>query len=453
MTSPATDEATQPTAGTTHDVADGVTTGVTGQPWRATVTPWGDIYPWAGAVDGRPVRWFVAADDRWHVPADETAVRQTRVDGTPVIETRLRVPDGDAVQRVWSVADGGGLTIIEIENESSRPFAVAFSGGGIVTERPTADVPIQGIDLPADAIVLPVGHRSTVRVAIPHTSTSGTPERLVRAAPASAVANGWVAVCEQASRLALPDLSLVEAVVSARCDLLLEGPAEPGSDALGFLFDVAHLTRLGDGAEAWLPEIVDPVAEVARSVDPRVDDVLVGLERLALRAGDGRAAKDLSKLAARRRADAVAVQAPIDDRIRARTAASAVIARTALELATESRGAYLDRIERTLVSNGDILPGGIPTAWLGANFEVHGLPTSARSSIGYAVRWHGDRPAVLWEQSGDAVTLSASALDAAWSTSDRSGEALWKSQAVTSGSDPDVTTRRPQPGDDSVSFG
>ena len=92
-----------------------------------------------------------------------------------------RVPDGDAVQRVWSVADGGGLTIIEIENESSRPFAVAFSGGGIVTERPTADVPIQGIDLPDDAIVLPVGHRSTLRVAIPHTSTSGTPERLVRA--------------------------------------------------------------------------------------------------------------------------------------------------------------------------------------------------------------------------------------------------------------------------------
>ena len=439
MTSRATNQATEATAGTTHDVADGVTTGVTGQPWRATVTPCGDIYPWAGAVDGRPVRWFVAADDRWHTPADETAVRQRRVDGTPVIETRLRVPDGDAVQRVWSVADGGGLTIIEIENDSSRPFAVAFSGGGIVTERPVADVPIRGIDLPDDAIVLPVGHRSTLRVAIPHTSMPGAPERLVRAAPAAAVANGWVAVCEQASRLTLPDASLVEAVVSARCDLLLEGPAQPGSDALGFLFDVAHLTRLGDGAEAWLPEIVEPVAEVARLGDPRVDDVLVGLERLALRAHDSRAAKDLSKLAARRRADAVA--------------ASAAIARTALELATESRGAYLDRIERTLVSNGDVLPGGIPAAWLGANFEVHGLPTSARASIAYAVRWHGDRPAVLWEQTGDAVTLSASALDAAWSTAAVSGEALWQSQQVPSGGDHDGATLRPEPGDDSVSFG
>jgi len=105
------------------------------------------------------------------------------------------------------------------------------------------------------------------------------------------------------------------------------------------------------------------------------------------------------------------------------------------------------------VSNGDVLPGGIPAAWLGANFEVHGLPTSARASIAYAVRWHGDRPAVLWEQTGDAVTLSASALDAAWSTAAVSGEALWQSQQVPSGGDHDGATLRPEPGDDSVSFG
>ena len=283
------------------NVAAGVTTGVTGQRWRATVTPWGDVHPWAGAVDATPVRWFIAADDRWHVPADETAVRQRRLEGTPVVETRVRVPDGDAVQRVWSVADGGGLTLIEIENESSRPFAIAFSGGGLVTERPTADVPVQGIDLPADTIVLPVGHRSSVRVAIPHAAAG--PERLARAAPSSAVVSGWLTVCEAPSRFVLPDSALVEAIVSARSDLLLEGPAEPGSDPLGFLFDVAQLTRLGDGADAWLPEIVEPVALIARRRDRRVDDALVALERLALAAGDQRAAKDLAGLAERRRAD------------------------------------------------------------------------------------------------------------------------------------------------------
>ena len=194
--SPDTDR-NAPNAALVSDVAAGVTTGVTGQRWRATITPWGDIHPWAGAADGRPIRWFVAADDRWHVPAEETAVRQHRVEGTPVVETRLRVPDGDAVQRVWSVADGGGLTVIEIENDSSRPFAVAFSGGGIVTERPPAAVPIQGIDLDADTIVVPVGHRSSVRVAIAHTPGAGTPARLMGAAPSTAVVSGWLNVCDR----------------------------------------------------------------------------------------------------------------------------------------------------------------------------------------------------------------------------------------------------------------
>ncbi len=66
-----------------------------------------------------------------------------------MIETRVRIPDGDAVQRVWSVPDLGGLTVIEVENESPLPFAVAFAGPRVLTERPPADVPIKGLDLPA----------------------------------------------------------------------------------------------------------------------------------------------------------------------------------------------------------------------------------------------------------------------------------------------------------------
>ena len=139
-----------------------------------------------------------------------------------------------------------------------------------------------------------------------------------------------------------------------------------------------------------------------------------------------------------------------------------------VELATESHGTYLDRIERTLASNGDLLPGGIPASWLGANFEVHGVPTSARSTIGYAVRWHGDRPAVLWEQEGTPVTLTASALDPHWSTTEATGEALWQPQSepgaasrseppaepdTESGATPPAPTVRPEPGDESVSFG
>ena len=152
----------------------GVTVGVTGQQWRASVSAWGAVTPWA-EQPLRPLDWAVAADDRWHVPADEPAVRQRRVDGTPVIETRVRIPDGDAVHRVWSVADRGGLTVIEVENDSPLPFAVAFFGRDVLTERAPSDIPIQGVDLPDDAVTLPIAHRTSIRVAIPHRPTARRP--------------------------------------------------------------------------------------------------------------------------------------------------------------------------------------------------------------------------------------------------------------------------------------
>ena len=139
-----------------------ITTGVTGRPWRASVTPFGAIEPWD---DGEPLNWFVAADDRWHAPADQPAVRQRRIEGTAVVETRLRVPNGDVVQRVYSVADAGGLTVVEVENESTMPVAVAFDRRDVLTERQIADVPIEGIELPPEAFVLPLGHKAVLRIA------------------------------------------------------------------------------------------------------------------------------------------------------------------------------------------------------------------------------------------------------------------------------------------------
>ena len=373
----------------------GVTTGVTGHPWRASVTPSGDIEPWDR--DQEPVRWYVAADDRWHVPAEETAVRQIRIDGTPVTETRLRIPDGDAVQRVWTVADHGGLTVIEIENESARPIAVALTGGGLLTERPPSDVPVKGIELDAER------HRPARRSSVERQGGDLPPPPRHRARsrpacrPLAAVVSGWLTVCERASRLGLPDQQLVDAVVAARCDLLLDGPVDP-ADPLGFLADVAQIVRLGDDADAWLPEVIGPLERIGRERGPRVDEVLVALERLAVTAGDERAAGDIAALVARRRRDGLA-----DRRLRACSLAERIAVQAM------SRGAFVDAVERSLVAagrrTGDVLPGGLPPTWLGANFEVHGLPTSARSTLSFALRWHGDRPALLWEQTGPPVTL------------------------------------------------
>ena len=407
----------------------GVSTGVTGQTWRASVTPCGDIEPWGR--DDAPVRWYVAADDRWHVPADEVTVRQTRVDGTPVTETRLRIPDGDAVQRVWTVADHGGLTIVDIENDSARPIAVALTGGGLLTERPPSDVPVRGIDLDDTAIVLPVGHRSSTRVAIPHRrrASGALPARIPDMA---AVVSGWLTVCERASRLGLPDQPLVDSVVAARCDLLLDGPVDQ-DDPVGFLADVAQMVRLGDDADAWLPEVIGPLERIGRRRDRRVDEVLLAVQRLALSAGDERAAGDVAALVSRRQRDGLRSAEPDD--------VAAIVPLAERIAASSSLGSFVDAVEHSLVARGDILPGGVPAAWLGANFEVHGLPTSARATVSFAVRWHGERPALLWEQTGPPVGLTARSIDPDWHSDALSGETLLAAPG-----------RSMDPADDSVSF-
>lgn len=388
--------------------------GVTGSPCRSVVTPWGDVtLLGAGPGPNATVSWYVAAEDRWHVPADEPAVRQQRIEGTAVVETRVRIPDGDAVQRVWSVPDLGGLTVIEVENESPLPFAVAFSGARVLTERPPADVPIKGLELPAGSIVLPVGHRSSIRVAVPHDPARIGVWALPTLAPMTAVVSGWLTVVHRASRVVLPDAGLADALTAARCDLLLQGPVDD-DDPIGFLLDVAELARLGDGADAWMPEIIEPIAAIGRSNDPEVDVALEACERLALAAGDDRAVGDIAKLRARRvRDQRVAADST------GRPASFSDVRRGA------SVGRFVSQIERRIADGGQLLTSGIPHRWLGANFEVHRIPTGTRSSVSFAVRWHGERPAVLWEQHGEPQRLTAGGVDPDWSTDEPAGEALW----------------------------
>lgn len=405
------------------DMATGVTLGSTGQRARWTVSAWGAVTPW-GQDDPKTLDWYVAADDRWHVPAQEPTVRQERLEGAPVVETRVRVPDGDVVQRVWAVSDMDGTVVVEFENESPMPIAIALTGPSVVTERPPADVPIQGIELDGDAIVLPIGHRSTVRVALPFPGGRFPVAGLFQVPPAMAVVRGWTRVVEQASRLVLPDERLVHAVVAARCDLLLEGPVDGERDAVGFLLDVAELVRCGDAAEPWLIEVIEPAERVAKQAVRRgsppdvVADAIAGLEAVravAHRAGDERAAGDVERTLTRVRRKRADVEP-----------GSGVVPSFADLRRGPSVGRFVRSVERRIVDGGRFLVGGIPTGWLGDNFEVHGLATSPSTTASFAVRWHGERPAVLWEQQGaDPIELTAPDIDPTWSTTERSGETLW----------------------------
>ena len=430
------------TAGVTAGIAAGITTGVLAGQWRADVDAAGFVRP----ADGEVLEWCIAADDRWYWPSTEPTVRQQRVEGTPVVETRMRIPGGDAIQRIHSVPDHGGLTLIEVCNDSALPIAVAFTHRGLLSARPPTEVDatVAGIDLPAGSVSFPVGHRSSVTVALPHDGRSsgvlpgGLPS-------AEQVARGWLRLTEIAGRVALPDAVLVESVTTTRAELLLAGPHDP-SDALGFLISADQLVRLGADPEPWLADAADAAGRVARGVargvvrrpprrrpgrsrgnrepllraelDWQSAGALDAAARLFAAAADGRAAADLAAT-------------------RARLGPSAVPPLPGAS-ADPTSGALMElmRMERLLADpSGRLLAGGLPSAWLGGVVEAHDLPLGSADLVSFALRWHGARPAVLWEVSAvgggspGAVTLSSPVVAPGWTTTDPTGEALWPAPA------------------------
>lgn len=377
------------------------------------------------------LEWWVAADDRWHTPAAEPTARQRLVEGTPVVETRLRVPKGDVVHRAYAVADHDGLTVVEVENDSPLPIAVAFHGLPLFTARPPADVPIEGIDLPAGAVVLPIGHRTSITVAFAH---DGARTGALPAVPtAMQVVRGWQTLADRAGRLLVPDEVLRDAVVRERCQLMLDGPADGRENPIDHLLGVDQLVRMGSIADPWVPEVADAVhALVSYRDDALLPAALDAAVRVCTVAGESRAVVDLAKVSARLLGGRAAVP----------TSAPAELGGVRLIAA----------LERTIAVGADLFPSGIPTAWLGQNFEVHGVPTGPASTVSFALRWHGARPAVLWESSGEPVVLRSSGAAPGWSTDAASGETLWPEPSGAVAVDDGGPSSSAISGDDGVSF-
>lgn len=69
----------------------------------------------------------------------------------------------------------------------------------------------------------------------------------------------------------------------------------------------------------------------------------------------------------------------------------------------------------------DILPG-FRAEWLGHNIAVRDIPLRS-GRLSYAIRWHGERPALLWEAPA-GCELRAGGLDPGWSSTEAAGETL-----------------------------
>jgi hypothetical protein len=98
--------------------------GNVGSPWEAIVDPRGLVTPW---FDGWSLDWWIGAEDRWHLPSREVAVRQALSESVPVVETVMRIPGGEAVHRAYGVVAREELVVVEVENRSPTPVAVAFA--------------------------------------------------------------------------------------------------------------------------------------------------------------------------------------------------------------------------------------------------------------------------------------------------------------------------------------
>jgi hypothetical protein len=96
------------------------------------------------------------------------------------------------------------------------------------------------------------------------------------------------------------------------------------------------------------------------------------------------------------------------------------------------RDRFLEAVRDALLREGpgglDVLPEGLGP-FPGQPVELHGAPTPF-GTLSYALRWHGARPALLWELSPsprgdvDEVVVRASGLDPSFTSTVRRGEQL-----------------------------
>jgi hypothetical protein len=343
--------------------------------------------------------WWIGADDRWRVPAREPAVRQRAVDGAPVAETRVRIPGGDAVQRVYGIGGPGDVVVVEVENDSPGACIVAFALRGattlsvegscvLVDGREAMVVPfppqrwdVTDLELDAEhcgaqtgliepttlapgtlraALLYPLSHRNRMRVALV-TGDERARVDLAQTPDASEAARGWQRHLETAMRVIGP-ADRVAGIDLDRTQVLLD--PEPNAAAAAALED-------------W------------------------GFDEQAAWAWEGLSGKE--RRLARRRTDVLDDPGPAGRLLRARAG-----------------------LARDLDDGVELLGDPPPP---GVDLEVHDAPTR-HGRLSFALRWHGGHPALLWELiptaggSPRAVELRAPVLAPGWSTVEPVGETL-----------------------------
>ncbi len=228
---------------------------------------------------------------------------------------------------------------------------------------------------------------------------------------------GWLRQTEAGADLRLPE-SPARPLPTLRSHLLLEGPPQPAEPAL-FLLGVAELGRLGVVVEPWLDDAVVAADRLARTSRDRsapvpwlVDAGLVAAGELFGLAGHRRGVDDVAAARARRPDVEPTPATPAGD--------LTDLAWALRRVAVEQAGVV------------DLFPAPFPPAWRGHPVEAYRVPVGA-ALLSVALRWHGTRPAVLWEIDGAGAELRCTGLDPSWSAAADRGEALLATSTLRGG--------------------
>ena len=423
--------------------------------------------------------WWIGAEDRWHRPADEVAVRQELVGASPVVETRVRIPTGDAVSRAYGARGprGEDLLVVEIQNDSKVPVALALAvepheGGRVESmalagsavhvdgepvvhlarspgriamstaadERRAGEIVLAGDAEPVRAasvacddggargvLLFPLAHTATLRVAIVLDGHDRAVDP-VELPSAQQVASGWAVHSRLGARIEVPDRRLRAAIQASARYLLLA--SDDRDLTLATIAARWRLNRERPTVDAlWIAALVEDWARGTRPGDDAVGyRALPGIAGLLDAMGEARAAEDVRAIHAKH---------PTPTSEPDGVAALLASASPTWTWATDRSGhdlainaALVLAVRELLVADLDdglALSPVVPDAWLGQGWEVHDLPT-ASGQLSFAIRWHGERPALLWElEPPDGigpVRLTTPALDPVWSSTDTKGEAL-----------------------------
>ena len=305
--------------------------------------------------------------------------------------------------------------------------------------------------LAAAAVLVPLAVGVPLRVTVP---VAGGP---VKARPPERVAAGWLALVSRAASVTLPDETAERAwrrgvaacilaaggdsvAAASRAAVVLdrvgladeadrgrevilravEGSRLPADEAVAALRALAS-RRLRSGRVSGLAEWAGPLVD---SAGGHLDTVTLAQVVAALEPEAPAAARDARRLLAEAPAPAPVTPSPPSD---ARVAAAV---RDGVAFGGDGLAgieALLDCLVTEAVDHVVMAPA-LPAAWRGASADALSIVTG-HGTLSFSVRWHGARPALLWDlvkstQRPSPPVALRCGLDESWTTSEPSGEAL-----------------------------